>query len=125
MAAEAEVQRSGMDVVKLLAAALIIAAGIGGFYWFEDLPLVVRVLGFLVLTALGIFVGLQSERGRAIRQFVLDARTEVRKVVWPSRQETIQTTLIVFAVVVVMGIFLWLVDMGLLAIVRNVTGHGG
>jgi preprotein translocase subunit SecE len=124
MAAEAEVQRSGTDVVKLLAAALIIAAGIAGFYWFEEYPLVLRVLGFLVLTALGIFVGLQSERGRAIRQFFLDARTEVRKVVWPSRQETIQTTLIVFAVVLAMAVFLWLVDMGLLAIVRNVTGHG-
>jgi preprotein translocase subunit SecE len=125
MAAEAEVQRSATDVVKLLAAALIIAAGIAGFYWFEEYPLVLRVLGFLVFTALGIFVGLQSERGRAIRQFFLDARIEVRKVVWPSRQETIQTTLIVFAVVLAMGVFLWLVDMGLLAIVRRVTGHGG
>ena len=125
MAAEAEVQRSGMDVVKLLAAALIAAAGIAGFYVFEEYPLVLRVLGFLVLTALGIFVGLQSERGRAIRQFFLDSRTELRKVVWPSRQETIQTTLIVFAVLLAMGVFLWLVDMGLLAVVRNVTGHGG
>jgi preprotein translocase subunit SecE len=60
-----------------------------------------------------------------IREFFLESRTEVRKVVWPSRQETVQTTLIVFAVVIVMGIFLWLVDMVLLEIVRAVTGQGG
>jgi preprotein translocase subunit SecE len=125
MAAGTEVERSGADALKLVLAIAIIGAGIGGFYFFEEYPLVLRVLGFLALTGAGIFVGLQSERGRAIREFFLESRTEVRKVVWPSRQETVQTTLIVFAVVVVMGIFLWLVDMVLLEIVRAVTGQGG
>ena len=108
----------------LVLAIAIIGAGIGGFYLFEGYPLVLRVLGFLALTGAGIFVGLQSERGRAIREFFLESRTEVRKVVWPSRQETVQTTLIVFAVVIAMGVFLWLVDMVLLEIVRVVTGQG-
>ena len=125
MAAGTEVERSGADVLKLVLAIAIIGAGIGGFYFFEEYPLVLRVLGFLALTGAGIFVGLQTERGRAIREFFLESRTEVRKVVWPSRQETVQTTLIVFAVVIVMGIFLWLVDMVLLEIVRAVTGQGG
>jgi preprotein translocase subunit SecE len=114
-----------MDALKLLAAVAIVGLGIGGFYLFEEYPLVLRVVAFLVLTAVGIFVALQSERGRAIREFLLDSRSEVRKVVWPSRQETIQTTLIVFAVVIVMAIFLWLVDLVLLEIVRAVTGQGG
>jgi preprotein translocase subunit SecE len=124
MAAGAEVERSGTDVLKLVLAVVIIGAGIGGFYYFEEYPLVLRVVGFLALMGVGIFVGLQSERGRAIREFFLESRTEVRKVVWPSRQETVQTTLIVFAVVIVMAIFLWLVDMVLLEIVRVVTGQG-
>jgi preprotein translocase subunit SecE len=125
MAAGTEVKQSGLDALKLLAAVAIVGLGIGGFYLFEEYPLVLRVLAFLVLTAVGIFVALQSERGRAIREFLLDSRSEVRKVVWPSRQETIQTTLIVFAVVIVMAIFLWLVDLVLLEIVRAVTGQGG
>jgi preprotein translocase subunit SecE len=125
MAAETEVKRSGMDALKLLAAVAIVGAGVAGFYLFEEVPLVVRVLAFLVLTGVGIVIALQSERGRAIREFLFDARSEVRKVVWPSRQETVQTTLIVFAVVIVMAIFLWLVDLVLLEITRAVTGQGG
>jgi preprotein translocase subunit SecE len=125
MAAGTEVKQSGLDALKLLAAVAIVGLGIGGFYFFEEYPLVLRVLAFLVLTGVGIFVALQSERGRAVREFLLDSRSEVRKVVWPSRQETIQTTLIVFAVVIVMAIFLWLVDLVLLEIVRVVTGQGG
>jgi preprotein translocase subunit SecE len=125
MAAETEVKQPGLDALKLLAAVAIVAAGVAGFYLFEEYPLVLRVVAFLVLTGIGIFVALQSTRGRAIQHFLLDSRTEVRKVVWPSRQETVQTTLIVFAVVIVMAIFLWLVDMVLLDIVRAVTGQGG
>ncbi|MCB1852204.1 MAG: preprotein translocase subunit SecE, partial [Gammaproteobacteria bacterium] len=64
----------------------------------------------------------QTASGRRIWEFATASRTEVRKVVWPSRQETIQTTLIVFAMVLVMGIVLWLFDMLLLTIVRAVTG---
>jgi len=125
MAAATEVKQSGLDALKLLAAVAIIAAGVAGFYLFEEYPLVLRVLAFLLLTAVGIFVALQSTRGRAIREFLLDSRTEVRKVVWPSRQETVQTTLIVFGVVIAMAVFLWLVDLVLLEIVRAVTGQGG
>jgi preprotein translocase subunit SecE len=125
MAAGTEVKQSGLDALKLLVAVAIIAAGVAGFYLFEEYPLVLRVLAFLLLTGAGIFVALQSTRGRAIREFLLDSRTEVRKVVWPSRHETVQTTLIVFGVVIAMAIFLWLVDLVLLEIVKAVTGQGG
>ena len=125
MAAGTEVKQSGLDALKLLVAVAIIAAGVAGFYLFEEYPLVLRVLAFLLLTGAGIFVALQSTRGRAIREFLLDSRTEVRKVVWPSRHKTVQTTLIVFGVVIAMAIFLWLVDLVLLEIVKAVTGQGG
>lgn len=125
MSANAEVQASGMDTVKLVLAVLIVAAGIVGFYLFEEHSLLLRVLGLLGLVIVAVFVALQTAAGRNVWKFGADARTEVRKVVWPSRQETIQTTLIVLFVVLLMGIFLWLVDMLLLSVVKTLTGQGG
>jgi len=126
MNAKVEVEeRSGLDTVKLLLAVLLLAAGIGGFYYFEENSLLLRVLGLLTIAGISILIALQSGPGRRVWNFGLDARTEVRKVVWPTRQETWQTTLIVFAMVLVMAIVLWLVDMGLMEIVRALTGQGG
>jgi preprotein translocase subunit SecE len=122
MNVKAEAQSSGMDTVKLLAAVALLVAGIGFFYFFEEYALLVRVLGLLVIAGLAVAVALQSAAGRAVWDFAVASRTEVRKVVWPTRQETIQTTLIVFAMVLVIGIVLWLFDMMLMAIVRSVTG---
>ena len=111
-----------MDTVKLLAAVGLLVVGIGFFYFFEEYALLARVLGLLVIAGLAVAVALQSASGRAVWDFAVTSRTEVRKVVWPTRQETIQTTLIVFAMVLVIGIVLWLFDMMLMAIVRSVTG---
>ena len=111
-----------MDTVKLLAAVALLVAGIGFFYFFEEYALLARVLGLLVIAGLAVAVALQSTAGRAVWDFAVSSRTEVPKVVWPTRQETIQTTLIVFAMVLVIGIVLWLFDMMLMAIVRSVTG---
>jgi preprotein translocase subunit SecE len=122
MNAKAEVESTGMDTVKLLAAVLLLAGGIGLFYFFEEHSLLLRVIGLLVVVGIAITVALLSVPGRQVWSFAVSARTEVRKVVWPSRQETVQTTLIVFAMVLIMGIVLWLFDMALMAIVRAVTG---
>lgn len=125
MGASTEVQSSSMDSVKLFAGLLILVAGIAGFYLFEEQSLLLRVLGLLGLAVVAVLVVLQTAVGRNVWKFAADARTEVRKVVWPTRQETIQTTLIVMFVVLLMGIFLWLVDMMLMAVVRALTGQGG
>jgi len=122
MNVQAEVESTGVDTVKLLLAVLLLVAGIGGFYYFEGYSTLLRVLGLLAAVGLAVTVALLSVPGRQIWAFAVAARTEVRKVVWPSRQETIQTTLIVFAMVLLMGIILWLFDMVLMAIVRSVTG---
>ncbi len=111
-----------MDTLKLLLAVVLLVAGIGVFYYLEEYSTLLRVLGLLVVSGIAIAVALQTSPGRSIWDFAMASRTEVRKVVWPSRQETMQTTLIVFAMVLVMGIILWLFDMVLLAIVRAVTG---
>ncbi|MES9844544.1 MAG: preprotein translocase subunit SecE, partial [Candidatus Sedimenticola sp. 6PFRAG5] len=88
----------------------------------EQYSLLGRVVGLLVIAGVAVAVALQSVPGRNVWEFASASRNEVRKVVWPSRQETIQTTLIVFAMVLLIGIVLWLFDMMLMAIVRSVTG---
>ena len=111
-----------MDTLKLLAAVALLIAGIGGFYYFEGYSTLLRVLGLLLIGGIAVAVALQTAPGRQVWDFAVASRAEVRKVVWPTRQETIQTTLIVFAMVLIMGIVLWLFDMILMAIVRAVTG---
>ncbi|MET0013846.1 MAG: preprotein translocase subunit SecE [Sedimenticola sp.] len=122
MNAKAEVESSTMDTLKLLVAVLLLIGGIGVFYYFEQYSLLGRVLGLLVIVGVAVAVALQSVPGRNVWEFATASRHEVRKVVWPSRQETLQTTLIVFAMVILIGIVLWLFDMMLMAIVRSVTG---
>jgi preprotein translocase subunit SecE len=125
MNASAEVQSSGMDTVKLVLALVMLTAGVSGFYLLEQYSQIIRVLGLLAMVVVAVLIVLQTAVGRNVWKFAADARTEVRKVVWPTRQETIQTTLIVMFVVLLMGIFLWLVDMMLLSIVKTLTGQGG
>ncbi len=83
------------------------------------------VLGLLAVTGVALFIGSQTLVGGRVLGYLSDTRTEVRKVVWPTRQETFQTALIVFGVVIFMGIVLWLLDMLLLWVVRLLTGQGG
>ncbi len=125
MNARVEADGTGLDTAKLVAAALLLIAGIFGFYYFEAYSTLLRVLGLLVVGGLAAAVALQTQVGRNLWQFVGDARTEVRKVVWPTRQETLQTTLIVIVMVLILGIILWLFDMMLMNILRLLTGQGG
>jgi preprotein translocase subunit SecE len=127
MNAKTEVEgSSGLDVAKLIAAVAILGAGIAGFYYFADQQaLWIRLLGLLVVVGVGAFVALQTTAGRGFWRFAVDARGEVRKVVWPSRQETLQTSLIIFVAVLIMAIFLWAIDSLLFLAVRYLTGQGG
>jgi preprotein translocase subunit SecE len=125
MNSRAEAREAGLDTAKLAIAALLLVGGIFAFYWFEGFSTLLRVIGLLVIIGIAAFVAFQTERGRTLWQFVSDSRMEVRKVVWPSRQETLQTTLIVIVMVIIVGIILWLFDMVLMAILRFLTGQGG
>jgi len=122
MVAKAEVTTNSADTVKLVAAAALVLAGLVAFYYFEGQSLLLRVVGLLVIAGLAAFVVYQTDLGKRTVEFFRDARTEVRKVVWPSRAETTQTTLTVFVIVVIVGIFLWLLDMLLAFLFRFVTG---
>lgn len=122
MVSKAEVTTSSADTLKLAAAAALVLAGLVAFYYFEGQSLLLRVVGLLIIAGLAAFVVYQTDLGKRTVEFFKDARTEVRKVVWPSRAETTQTTLTVFIIVVIVGIFLWLFDMLLAFLFRAVTG---
>ena len=125
MTEQTETGASALDTVKLAAAAAILVGGIAAFYLLGDVPLAVRWAIVLASFGLGAFVALQSAQGRMFWQFVQGSRVELRKVVWPTRQETLQTALVVFVAITVMGIFFWLLDLVLGALTRALTGQGG
>jgi preprotein translocase subunit SecE len=125
MTEQTETGATALDTVKLAAAAAILIAGIAAFYWYGDLPAAVRWLIVLVALGLGTFVALLSAQGRTFWQFVQGSRVELRKVVWPTRQETLQTTLVVFVAVLALGLFFWALDMLLGWVTRVLTGQGG
>ena len=99
-----------MDKVKLVVAVLLIAAGVWGYYWLADSALVLRILAVVAGVLAGAAVAWFSAPGRQFALFAAESVTEVKKVVWPTRKETMQTTAAVFAFVVVMAVFLWVSD---------------
>ena len=98
------------DIFKLVIAAAMVAGGIVGYYWLGDAALVLRVLAVVAGIGAGAAVAGFSAPGREFIVFAQEAIVEVKKVVWPSRKETVQTTAAVFAFVVVMALFLWVSD---------------
>ena len=125
MVSKAETAGNSGDTIKLIGAGLLAFAGLVAFYAFSEYSLLLRVIGLLLVTALVAFIIYQTARGKRTVSFFRDARTEVRKVVWPSRAETTQTTLTVIVIVFIVGIFLWLLDSMLAHLFRLLTGIGG
>ena len=109
----------------ILLSLLMLCGAIFGYYHFDTQPVVVRVLGMLAGVAASLFVFTRSPRGAVIWDYVRGSRTEVRKMVWPTRQETLQTTLIIAVFVLIFAVFLWLLDMALVEIVQLLTGSEG
>jgi len=112
-----------IEKVKIGVAALFVAAGIAGFYYFGDKLMIARVgmvLGGLVAAAL---LFLTTTMGQEFKSFTQESIVEVRKVVWPTRKETLQTTAVVFVFVLVMALLLWLIDGSLLWIMKKLIGR--
>ena len=108
-----------------MLAIAVLGTAVGGFYYYEDQSLLVRVVSLLVAAGISIAIMMQAEAGRTAWAFFKDSRTEIRKVVWPTRKETTQSTLLVLVMVTLVGIFLWLLDMFLGWAVQLLTGQGG
>ena len=114
-----------MDTAKLSVAVLIVVGAMVAFYYYADQSLLLRVVGLLVAVVVAGAIAYQTEKGRFVAGFFKDAQIEIRKVVWPTREETVQTTLVVLLVVVVVAIGLWLLDMFLGWAVHALTAAGG
>jgi len=99
-----------VDKAKLAAALALVGCGIAGYYWLAQSNILLRILAIVAGIAAGAGVSLTSAPGREFVVFTRESLVEVRKVVWPTRKETMQTTAAVFAFVVVMAVFLWLSD---------------
>ncbi len=112
------------DTALLLLSIAILVGGIFAYYYFADESVLLRTLGVLAAFALAIFVALQSAQGKTLWAFIQGARVELRKVVWPTREEAVQTTIIVLVFAMIMGTFFWLLDLLLLTVTRFITGQG-
>jgi preprotein translocase subunit SecE len=104
---------AAIDIVKLVVAAALVVAGIAGYYLLADSMLILRILAVIAGIALGVAVAWFTAPGREFGVYAAESVVEVKKVVWPTRKETMQTTAAVFAFVVVMAVFLWVTDKGL------------
>jgi len=119
-----EVVTNKLDTVKLILAILVLVLGIIGFYIYAADSLLYRVLGLVLMVGIALGIAYTTQMGQAVVGFSHDARMEVRKVVWPTRQETVQTTLMVIAAVIIIGVILWIVDMILANAIQWLTGTG-
>ncbi len=103
-------QSSPADIAKWVVVALLVAAAVVGNAYFDDQAFLYRVLGVVAVAIVAAVVAAQTFKGRAFVTLLKEARAEVRRVVWPTKQETAQTTGIVVLVVFLMSLLLWALD---------------
>ena len=112
---------SGADIAKLVLAVIVLAAGIFAYSWFNDgtVPSAVRLLGVVVALVVALAIAAFTAPGRKVRGFLGESQFELRKVVWPTRDETLKTTGIIIVVVVVLSLLLGLIDLILKSVVLD------
>jgi preprotein translocase subunit SecE len=125
MSSKVAIEQTTLDTVKLGAALLVLTGAVVAFYYYADASKLIRVVGLVAAVGVAAAVALQTEKGRTLSGFIRESQVEVRKVVWPTRQETVQTTFVVIIVVIIIALFLWFLDWGLGAIVHWVMGRNG
>ena len=116
------VASSSLDWLKWLVVMALLGGGVFANWYYQDQALLYRVLGLLVVAAAAFGMTIQTAKGRASWTLMKDARSEIRRVVWPKREETVQTTLIVLVLVLLFSLILWLLDSGLSWLVSKVIG---
>ncbi|MTD29386.1 preprotein translocase subunit SecE [Erwinia sorbitola] len=119
---EAQGNGRGLEILKWLGVVVLLVAAVAGNSYYRDVTLPLRALAVVVLMAAAAGIALLTTKGKATLAFAREARTEVRKVIWPTRQETLHTTLIVAAVTAVMSLILWGLDGILVRLVSFITG---
>jgi preprotein translocase subunit SecE len=124
MDAKLESRPTILDTILLLLSVAILVGSIYAYYYFANENALLRTAGVMVAFIVAVWVALQSAQGRTLWAFVQSSRSELRRVVWPTREEALQTTLIVIVFAIIMGTFFWLLDIVLLWITRLITGQG-
>ena len=121
-----ETSESGfLDIIKLLLAAGVLVGGLYSYYYFLEWSLPIRVLMVLGGLAAGTAIAMTSTQGQRLWAFIQGARIEIRKVVWPTKQETTQTAIAVFVFTLIMALFFWGLDSFLLWLTRSLVGSAG
>ena len=114
--------QSALDWLKWLVVVLIVGGGIFGNWYYQDQSLLLRVVVLVALGSVALFVATLTHKGGAAWTLIKDARGEIRRVVWPTREEVLQTTMVVLVLVLVFALILWLLDSGLSLLVSSVIG---
>ena len=111
MNAQAEEVTSVVDIVKLVLSPILVIVGVVGFYFFSDLQLLYRVVLLLAVIGAAVGVCFTTAKGRSVWGFMIESKLEFNRIVWPTRDEAVRTTLLVIAMVTIVGLVLWLLDM--------------
>jgi len=122
VSSKASQTKNKLDVFRWILVVILISAGVAANFYFSSQPLPLRIVGWIVLSCVAIFVILQTTQGKRLWKFYGDARNELRKVTWPTRHETFQTTLIVILMVVALACILWAIDSTLMWLIERLTG---
>lgn len=121
---ENSVPESRFDLIKWILVALLVSAAVVGNATLVQWPLAVRVIGVIVLALIAGFIALKTSKGVQLVSFSRLSYLEIRKVVWPTRQETLHTTLYVLVATLIAAVFLWMIDWVLMHAVALITGQG-
>ncbi|MFE8073429.1 preprotein translocase subunit SecE [Marinobacteraceae bacterium S3BR75-40.1] len=122
MESKVEQSTSRFDAVKWLVVFLIVAIGVVGNQYYSAESLLYRSLALVGLGLVAAVIALQTDRGRRLARLLKEARVEIRKVVWPTRQELVQTTAIVIVFVLIVALLLWAMDSIIAWIVSGIIG---
>ncbi|MEM1243282.1 MAG: preprotein translocase subunit SecE [Pseudomonadota bacterium] len=118
-------KKSKSDSFLWLIITVLVLGGIVANVYYDNIALPIRIIAWLILAIVVLFIAYYTNFGKKSWQFLLDAKMELRKVVWPTRQEAVQTSMLVIAMVIVMALILWGVDSVLLWAVGTLTGQSG
>jgi preprotein translocase subunit SecE len=118
-------EEARLDWFKWLVAIALLLAGLIGNHYYSEVSMPLRMLAWLAIVAIAGFVASKTQKGKWVVEFFRDSRMELRKVVWPTREETVQTTLVVAAMVIILALILWGLDGILVWLIGWLTGQRG
>lgn len=124
MSTQLEDATSVADVIKLLLSPILVVLGVVGFYYYADIQLFYRVIALLVILVASSVVFFTTAKGKLLWGFIQESKQEFKRIVWPTKDEAVRTTVLVFVMVTVVGLVLWLFDMLFFSIVQFLMTQG-